>query len=438
MTPSPPVAPAAAPPLADLLLAASRCVQAVLAGRSLTDALSAVPDALRPGAQALSFQVLRTLGRARALRQALVPRQPPNPLLDALLLASLALLSEAQPRYAPHTLVDQAVQAAAGQARLRPYKGLLNAVLRRLLRERAGLLAALPADGEAHWNAPQWWIERLRQDYPAQWQALLAAADEAPAMTLRVNPRRASRAQVAQALAQAGIQSEPVLQQGLVLAEPRPVAQLPGFAQGWWSVQDAGAQRAAPLLQVRDGMRVLDACSAPGGKTAHLLELADLRLLALDQDPQRLGRVSQNLARLGLDGPQVGLRAADAADLQAWWDGEPFDAVLADVPCTASGIVRRHPDIRWLRRPADLPRTAALQARIADALWRTVAPGGRLLYATCSLFPIENEVQASAFAARHPEARRLPAPGQLLPSAPGAPLAARQDGFFYALFAKCC
>lgn len=436
----------ASSPLSAQLLATARALQAVLAGRSLTDALAAVPDGLRPAVQALSFLVMRRLGRARALRALLVARTPPNPLLDALLLVCLAVLdanpeegdavASAGARYAAHTLVDQAVEAAAGHAKLQPYKGLVNAVMRRYLRERESLLAQLPQDGEAHWNHPDWWVKRLRQAYPQAWQDLLASTDEPPPLTLRVNPRRATRDQVQQALAQAGVESMPVLEQGLVLAQARPVTQLPGFAQGWWSVQDAGAQRAAPLLAAQDGMRVLDACAAPGGKTAHLLELADVDLLALDSDAQRLERVEQNLGRLGLDSGHVTLRAADAGELDAWWDGRQFDAVLADVPCTASGIVRRHPDIRWLRRPADLSRTAALQARLADALWRTVKPGGRLLYVTCSIFPMEGAQQASAFAQRHADAQRLDAPGQLLPTGGQVPLAAQHDGFFYALFAK--
>jgi 16S rRNA (cytosine967-C5)-methyltransferase len=181
-------------------------------------------------------------------------------------------------------------------------------------------------------------------------------------------------------------------------------------------------------------MRVLDACAAPGGKTAHLLERADLDLLALDSDRLRLERVEQNLDRLGLAGSNVTLRCADAMDVQAWWDGRHFDAVLADVPCTASGVVRRHPDIRWLRREADIVKTAALQARIVDALWQTVKPGGHLLYATCSIFPQEGERQAAQFAARHADAVRQPAPGQLLPLADEP--SASSDGFFYALFAK--
>src|SRR5690606_2046453 len=201
----------------------------------------------------------------------------------------------------------------------------------------------------------------------------------------------------------------------------------------WWSVQDLAAQQAAQLLPVEPGMRVLDACAAPGGKMAHLLELADIELLALDSDAMRLERVEQNLHRLGLGGANVTMRCADAMDVNAWWDGRHFDAVLADVPCTASGVVRRHPDIRWLRRDTDIAKTAALQAGIVDALWQTVKPGGHLLYATCSIFPQEGEQQAAQFMARHADAVRKPAPGQLLPLASDPLLSS--DGFFYALFA---
>jgi 16S rRNA (cytosine967-C5)-methyltransferase len=223
---------------------------------------------------------------------------------------------------------------------------------------------------------------------------------------------------------------------GVALLAAKPVAQLPGFAEGWWSVQDAGAQLAAPMLHLKDGMRVLDACAAPGGKAAHMLELADIDLLALDSDAARLPRVAENLERLGLMSERVAIRAADAGDLDSWWDGKPFDAVLADVPCTASGIVRRHPDIRWLRRLDDLARTAKVQAGMADALWRTVAPGGHLLYVTCSVFPGEGARQASAFARRHTDAKRLSSPGQMLPVAAGTTPGKHHDGFFYALFAK--
>ncbi|ALX86438.1 16S rRNA (cytosine(967)-C(5))-methyltransferase [Achromobacter xylosoxidans] len=433
-----------APPLSTVLLSSAGVVEEVLDGRSLTEALADVDGALRPAAQAVSFHAMRYLGWADAVGRELVQRYP-NVLFESLLLVSLTLLKAegeaasalpGMPVYAPHTVVDQAVTAASRNRGLASFKGLLNACLRRFLRERAALEAAVADSPEAEWNHPGWWVKQLRVAYPRQWQDILRAANVPAPLTLRVNRRRASREQVLAAFHDAGLVAEPVGQAGLVLASPRPVTQLPGFAEGWWSVQDAGAQLAAELLAPKDGMRVLDACAAPGGKTAHLLELADIDLLALDADADRLVRVGQNLDRLGLAGEHVRLQAADAADLDSWWDGKPFDAVLADVPCTASGIVRRHPDIRWLRRENDLRRTATLQARILDALWRTVAPGGRLLYVTCSVFPIEGTRQALEFLQRHPEATRLDAPGQLLPVAVDATPVAQHDGFFYALFAK--
>lgn len=431
-----------APALADILLASAQAVRAVQEGQSLTAALTHTPAALRPATQAISFHAMRRLGTAGAIRALLVPRKPPHPLLEALLLVAFALLEQADeaaaapstaPRYAAHTVVDQTVRAAAGQRRLAAYKGLVNASLRRFLRERDSILEQAAQTIEGRWNYPAWWVARMRRDYPERWGDILRAADSPAPLTLRVNPLRCSRERLVEALAGEGIAGTPVGSHGLLLDKARPVQQLPGFAQGWWSVQDAGAQLAAPLLQVRDGMRVLDACAAPGGKSAHLLESARIDLLALDSDAARLVRVQENLERLGLD---ASLLAADASRLDAWWDGRPFDAVLADVPCTASGIVRRHPDIRWLRRADDISRTAALQARIADALWQVVAPGGTLLYATCSVFPAEGEDQAQAFASRHADARRLPAPGQLLPAVSDARPEAQHDGFFYALFTK--
>lgn len=433
-----------APPLSSVLLASAGVVEDVLDGRSLTDALADVESSLRPATQAVSFHAMRYLGWADAVGREMVQRYP-SVLFESLLLVSLTLLKEegdsaaalpGMPVYAPHTVVDQAVTGASGTRSLASYKGMLNACLRRFLRERAALTAAVADSPEAEWNHPGWWVKLLKVAYPQQWREILAAANVPAPLTLRVNRRRASREQVLAAFQAAGLAAEPVGQSGLVLATPKPVTQLPGFAEGWWSVQDAGAQLAAELLAPTDGMRVLDACSAPGGKTAHLLELADINLLALDADADRLARVEQNLERLGLGGEHVRLKAADAADVDTWWDGKPFDMVLADVPCTASGIVRRHPDIRWLRRENDLRRTAALQTRILDALWSTVAPGGRLLYVTCSVFPIEGTRQALEFLQRHSDATRLDAPGQLLPVAVDATPAAQHDGFFYALFAK--
>lgn len=391
---------------------------------------------------------MRRLGLATEIKSLLVRRTPPNPLFDALLLVSLALLDTAteaalpdapdnasqEPVYAVHTVVDQAVRAADTPG-MRSYKGLLNAALRSFTRERAGILTQARRNPAARWNYPLWWIRQLERAYPDQWQALLQAGDRQGPMTLRVNARRSSVGEMIERLAQAGIQARRVGEAGLVLGQARPVHELPGFEEGCWSVQDAAAQQAAVLLQPFDGARVLDACSAPGGKAAHVLEMARCGLLALDNDAARLERVGQNLDRLGLRDDNVRLLCADAADPGSWWDGQPFDLVLADVPCTASGVVRRHPDIRWLRREADVARTAALQQKIVAALWKTVKPGGRLLYATCSIFPQEGELQAKRFLDAHSDARRLPAPGQMLPL-PDEDGGALYDGFFYALFAK--
>jgi 16S rRNA (cytosine967-C5)-methyltransferase len=258
-------------------------------------------------------------------------------------------------------------------------------------------------------------------------------------MTLRVNARRLTAAAYGERLAAQGIAAQVIGSHALVLDVPLPVDALPGFAQGEVSVQDAAAQRAAPLLLAGGlpaGARVLDACAAPGGKTAHLLELAELDLLALDADPLRLERVQQTLSRLGL---QATLRAGDARRPSAWWDGRPFDAILLDAPCSASGIVRRHPDIRWLRRPGDIDTLARLQAELLDALWPLLAPGGRLLYATCSLFRAEGQAQIDAFLQRPGSGQaRLDAacPGHLLPLPDNAPTGSAgpsTDGFFYAL-----
>lgn len=434
------------PPLSAVLYSAASTVQDVLDGRSLTDALAELNGAARPAVQALTFHAMRYLGWADAIGRILVQRYP-NTLFESLLLVSLTLLKTeisegdtsalpGMPVYAAHTVVNQAVTAASSSRELGAYKGLLNASLRRFLRERQALDASVADSLEAQWNHPGWWVKQLRVAYPTQWSAILASANVPAPLTLRVNVRQASREQVLAAFAAAGIDASTLGEAGIVVTTPKPVMQLPGFEAGWWSVQDAGAQLAAPLLDVRDGMRVLDACAAPGGKTAHLLELADIDLLVLDSDAQRLERVRQNLDRLALDSPRVRLMAADAADLDSWWDGQPFDAVLADVPCSASGIVRRHPDIRWLRRENDVRRTASAQERILDALWRTVAPGGRLLYVTCSIFPAEGVRQALGFMQRHADAQRLDAPGQLLPIAADATSPAQHDGFFYSLFAK--
>jgi 16S rRNA (cytosine967-C5)-methyltransferase len=416
--------------LAHLLNHAADMVQGVLDGRSLTDLLATVPAAARPGTQALAFDALRRLGGAQAVRRLVAAKAPPRE-VDALLVTALALLwPQGAPPYPDHTLVDQAVHAAHRRAAAgAPF---INAVLRRFVRERDILVAAAERDPVGAYNHPAWWIERLK---------LLAQANLRPPMTLRVNARRTTPQAYVHRLAAQG-RAARLLDGGAVLLDaPCPVGEVPGFAEGDVSVQDAAAQRAAPLL-VGAGLppraRVLDACAAPGGKTAHLLELADLDLLALDADPVRLTRVRQTLSRLHL---AAAVRAGDARQPAAWWDGRPFDAILLDAPCSASGIVRRHPDIRWLRRPDDIAALARTQAQMLDALWPLLTPGGRLLYATCSVFKTEGQSQIDAFLQRvAPGTARLdPAsPGHLLPLPDNGPAGARAsaDGFFYALLHK--
>jgi 16S rRNA (cytosine967-C5)-methyltransferase len=406
----------------------------VLAGRSLSSELMAALDrspALAGGErgqlQDLCYGTLRHLGELRAVASALVDR----PLTDALLqaLVWVALYQLRHTRAAAYAVVDGAVEACAALGSPRA-RGLVNAVLRNALRRSAELDRVAVADDSARYSFPQWWIERVRKDYPQHWRDVLAASNGHPPFTLRVNRRRTDTEAFIAACAARDIEAvridsieafplAPSLRDGAAalmqpvripldasvrLPRALPVESLPGFDQGWFSVQDAGAQLAALLLSPRDGDRVLDACAAPGGKSTHLLEGADIELVALDSDAGRLRRVSDNLGRLG---QMATLAAADAAHLASWWDGRPFQRILLDAPCSGSGVVRRHPDIKWLRRASDLPRLAAQQRRLLDALWTVLAPGGSLLYCTCSVFPAENEAVLEAFLADQPGARRV-------------------------------
>ena len=418
--------------------AAALAVRRVLEGATLPAALAAPGDFNRAFVQELAYGTLRHWGRLSALAAALSAK-PLEARLTALVAVALYQLDHT--RAPPFAVVDRAVDAAAVVARPQA-KSIVNAMLRRYLRERDALNDRVSlASPVARWSHQRWWIGRLQADHPAQWESMLVAGNQRPPLTLRVNRRAVTREQALARLVEAGIEATPVGTAGLVVAEPRPVAELPGFAEGWISVQDAGAQLAAPLLDVRDGQRVLDACAAPGGKTAHIAELADVDLTALDADPARVARIGENVERLRVTGIRV--KVGDAGDPAGWWDGRPFDRILADVPCTASGTVRRHPDSKWLRRKSDVASFAAQQRRLLDALWPLLAPGGRLLYATCSVFHAENEAQVARFSQDHPEALRetisfpadVPASGgQLLPSANGA--SHNQDGFFYALLRK--
>ncbi|PHV08062.1 16S rRNA (cytosine(967)-C(5))-methyltransferase [Janthinobacterium sp. BJB412] len=421
--------------LALSLLGAAQAVAQVRTGTALPQALATVfakHDALpqaRGAMQDIAYRCMRQLGQSETLIGLLAPKAP-EPLVGALLACALALITapDANAPYEEFTVVDQTVTAADAHPDTARAKGMVNAVLRRFLRERRELLATALQQPLAQWNYPQWWIDAARAAWPQQWQQILAAGNGAPPLTLRVNPRRGTVEAYLARLAEAGIEADRIGPWAVRLAKPVGVALIPGFADGLVSVQDAGAQLAAPLLDVADGMRVLDACAAPGGKTCHILELAEASVTALDADAKRLQRVGENLERLGLGAT---LRAAEAQSAD-WWDGQPFDRILADVPCTASGIVRRHPDIRWLRRKGDALQLATLSAKILDNLWQMLRPNGKLLFVTCSLWPQESEAQAAAFALRN-GATRLDAPGQLLPA--GGP-EQDHDGLFYALFQK--
>lgn len=422
----------------------SEVIAEVLAGRTLTDCITAlwrkVPQLeprQRAAIQDICYGTLRRLGELEYMLEQLLERPVTDPVLHGLLLTTLYQL--AWGRSAPHALVDHAVEVAsrinAGRA-----KGLVNAVLRNFLRRQAALMAESAADPTARWNHPDWWVAAMRQAYPLQAEAILQANNQHPPLTLRINPRKISQSDYHARLLAEGLPGQLLGDYGIRLDTPVGVDRLPGFAEGLCSVQDWGAQLAAPLLDVADGMRVLDACAAPGGKTGHLLELADLHLTALDHDGARLQRVRSNLQRLELTANIV---SGDAARPAQWWDGQPFDRILADVPCSATGVARRHPDIKWLRRSSDFAQFATQQAAILDALWGCLATGGKLLYVTCSVFPEENQQQIAAFVARQADARQLPL---ALPSSSTSLLASPNsgqllpndchDGFFYALLAK--
>jgi 16S rRNA (cytosine967-C5)-methyltransferase len=431
-------------PLWRQLQATAAVLASIRSGASGTAALDGVEAGLRPGVQSLVYHVLRSLGRAEALRRLLAPRKPPAA-ADALLCTALALAwREDDAPYEVFTLVNQAVEAAKRGESTHAQSRFINACLRRFLRERETLLQRTEANPEAVWNHPLWWIERLKKDYPGHWQAILQANNRQAPMTLRNNTRKTTVPAYLETLRAAGIQAQSAGPHGVTLAAPLPVHAIPGFDAGSVSVQDAAAQLAAPLLlgglNSQTRLRVLDACAAPGGKTAHLLELSDCELTALDIDPARCARIEQTLQRLGL---QARVLAADAGQPAQWWDGTAFDAILLDAPCTASGIVRRHPDVRWLRRESDVAQLAAVQARLLKTLWPLLKPGGRLLYCTCSVFRAEGEQQIQTFLAHNTQARLLPSPGHLLPylTTACATVTDNQnsdhDGFFYALLEKC-
>ena len=431
-------------PAPSVRLVAARTVAAVLSGRSLKAALAPAQQGIAdPRDRALLHTIVLAAVRGslrwRAALAPLLSRPLPAKArpVEAALICALAQSEDLQ--MPAHAVVSETVAAIRGLG-FAGHAGLGNAILRRWLREREQRLPELDKDPQAASGLPAWWLAQLRRDWPDHWQQIVEAGNQPAPMWLRVNARQISREDYRQRLLAAGIESDidPDLPQALRLANPVPVAQLPGFDQGLASVQDGAAQYAAALLAAEPGQRVLDACAAPGGKTARLLEATDtLQLLALDLTPARIDTLQATLARLQLSADTI---VADAADPAAWWDGRPFDRILLDAPCSATGIVRRQPDVRLHRRASDIPAVVAQQERLLAALWPLLARGGRLVYAVCSVLPAESSSVLSRALARFDDARLLPAAiagARELPAAvqilPGS---RDMDGFAYGVLEK--
>jgi 16S rRNA (cytosine967-C5)-methyltransferase len=429
---------------AQVRAAAARAVHAVVeSGRSLDAELRNLEDKVREADRALfrnlAFGTIREHFRIREWVDALVARRPRrrDRIVESLIAVGLFQLTGT--RIPDHAVVSATVSAAR-DLRQQSYAGLINAVLRRFIRE--DMAQQEPASDAARYNHPEWMLQRLARDWPDDYRDILEAGNGRAPMWLRVNTRAGSLANYLERLAAAQLDFAitPGLPQAVLLSEPVPVGALPGFAEGHVSVQDGAAQIAAAWLLADGAGRVLDACSAPGGKTAHLLELGGdaIELDAVDIDAERLAATAENLDRLGLE---ARLFAAAAEDSAAWWDGRQYDRILLDAPCSASGVIRRHPDIKLLRRDSDIPVLAATQASLLEALWPLLRPGGRLLYVTCSAFAAENEAVVTAFLEKTSDA----GPDSLLPNnniralmhARGSgfqllPGTRGMDGFYYA------
>lgn len=411
-------------------------------GLSIERALEGLPkDA---GERSACQSILYTAVRQRALLQTLSSRlisRAPTDEVMALIELALGLLAEGKEK--PFTVVNEAVSAAKYSRKMARAANFVNAVLRRFGREKEDLIKAAEKQATVRFNAPEWWIQRYEEVFGRKTPEVFSLQQKHPPMTLRVNTRKTSVESAQAKLEAAGVAAERVGKFGLVLLSPRPVKDVPGFAEGEVSVQDAGSQLAAELLNASEGMRVLDACAAPGGKTAHILELADVDMTALEIDPRRAARITENLDRLGL---KAKVTVADAGEPSNWWDSRPFDRILLDAPCTASGIVRRHPDIPWSRQPEDITKLARTQGKLLETMWPLLANNGRILYAVCSVFPEEGPRGIRSFCSRHPDARLIPIgpKGETLLSLfpaegeqePDLVWPATHDGFFYALLEK--
>lgn len=426
-------------------LAAAKALAAVLSGKaslnsSLPTQLDKVEDRDRGFSQDLAFGTARWQPRLSALAEKLLqkPFKAADADVEALLLVGLYQLLYT--RVPAHAAIGETVGCA--DKLKKPWaKGLLNAVLRNAQRESETIFAELERDPVVRTAHPRWLQKSLKAFWPEQWEAICAANNAHPPMILRVNRRHHSRDAYLALLGEAGIAATPCIysRDGIVLEAAADVRSLPGFAEGWISVQDEAAQLAADLLDLAPRQRVLDACCAPGGKTCHILEAepALAGVVAVDLEAKRLVRVKENLERLGLDAELI---AADGRDIDKWWDGKPFQRILLDAPCSATGVIRRHPDIKLTRQPDDIVALAQLQGELLDAMWKTLEVGGILLYATCSTLPTENTEVIAAFLERTPGARELDlATAAGIKQPHGRQLLAQQgghDGFYYAKLIK--
>ena len=424
-------------------LAAEVLADVALRGASLREALKPAQAALHDPRDRAFLTALCNEGARWWLRfdkalDALLqqPLRKREPVLHALLVLGLVQLEILQ--LPPHAAVAATVEATRALGR-GGFAKLANAILRRWLRERTILLARLDAQPQTRSAHPQWLTDTFARDWPAHADAILAANNAPSPPMLRVNTRRTTRERMLSALVDANIEAQPhpFLRDGIALAANTDVTRLPGFGEGHFSVQDGAAQSAADLMDLRDGLRVLDACAAPGGKACHMLERADVHLVALDADARRIDAIRANFGRLGLHG---NVKTGDAGDPSQWWDGQPFDRILLDAPCSATGVIRRHPDIKLHRRAGDITQLTREQSRLLDALWSLLAQGGRLVYATCSVLRQENERVVDGFLDAHPDAQSeasdlavghaAGAGRQILPGEGGL------DGMYYAVLEK--
>ena len=457
-----------APPLWQQLLGVHVILSQMQNGKPMSSSIELVSVHLRPGVQALSYAVLRHYASAQLAFRLLASRNPPKELANFLIISLALLIQDSKNRlanqaqlqfYQTHTLVDQTIEALKRKAGPKAQTGFLNACLRSFLREESAIMHQINQDDSSIWNCPTWWIDRLQNDHPHQWQAILEQNQIKAPLTLRVNLKKITLAQYKEQLEQHSIAYTQVGPIAIALADALPVERIPGFMQGQVSVQDAGAQWAVDCLldacTLTPDSVILDACAAPGGKTAHLLESSSAQVIAVEMDAQRAERITSTLSRLELSAKVV---IADASYTKSWWsqanNEQQFDAILLDAPCSASGIVRRHPDILWQRREQDIASLVKQQAHLLKTLWPLLKEGGKLLYCTCSVFKAEGSDQIEQFLRKYKDAVYLSSPGHVMPKSLSfiqenkntsesdikienlkyPPL--DQDGFFYALLEK--